>query len=97
MDHFYREAEHHGGWDPISLVLLMGKGRDLVKKTHCGDFPGCPVVKNLSANCKVHGSDPWSGKMPHVEKLQSPGATTPEPLFCNKRSHCHEKPAHQPQ
>ena len=68
MDHFYREAEHHGGWDPISNVLLMGKQRDLVKKIHCGDFPRCPVVKHLPANCNGHGFDPWSGKIPHEEK-----------------------------
>ena len=30
------------------------------------EFPGGTVDKNLPANVKGHGFDPWSGKIPHV-------------------------------
>ena len=64
------------------------------------DFPGDPVVKNLPSQCKIHGFDPWSGKIPHATgqlslKAATTEAHTPlEPILCNKRSHHNEKPVH---
>ena len=50
--------------------------------------------------CKGHGFDPWSWKIPHaselvafVPQLLSPWAL--ESVLCNKRSHNSEKPEHR--
>ena len=32
-----------------------------LKKEHCWDFPGSPVVKTPSSQCRGHRFDPWSG------------------------------------
>ena len=52
-----------------------------IKKALCWDFPGGPVVKNLSAKCKGHGFDPWSKKIPHTVGQLSQWATTAEALM----------------
>ena len=54
--------------------------------SHCG-----PVVKNLPCNAGDTGSIPGPGRshMPQGNYC-SPQAT--EPILCNKRSHCSEKP-----
>ena len=66
------------------------------------DFPGGTVVKNLPT-IAGHGFNPWLGKIPHVTEQLSPCVTTtkpmcsnywsqcvPEPVLCNKRSHCRD-------
>ena len=55
---------------------------------HVKGFPGGTVVKNLSAECRGHGFEPWSGNIPHaVEQLSlcatTTRATTTEPTCCN--------------
>ena len=60
-----------------------------------GVFPGGPGIKNPSAKAGDMSLIP--GKIPQVVGQLSPCATTTEPLhlepnFCNKRSHCNEKP-----
>ena len=76
-----------------------------IKKKSAG-FPGTSVVKNPSADAGDRGSNPWSGKIPQASEPLSPcatatepvlkslGAKTTEPVLCNKRNHCDEKPAH---
>ena len=48
--------------------------------------------------CRRHGFNPWSGKIPHALEKLSPRATTSEPvlqsLSLNERSHRNEKPVH---
>ena len=46
------------------------------------------MVKNLPANVGDTGLIPGSGKIPHA-------AGQLEPVLCNKRSGCHEKPTQQ--
>ena len=50
-----------------------------------GDFPGGTVVKNRPAKsacqCRGHGFNPWSGKIPHTAEQLSPCATTTEPAL----------------
>ena len=41
-------------------------------------FPGGSVVKNLP-ECREHGFDSWSGKIPHTMRQLSPHTTTTEP------------------
>ena len=61
--------------------------------------------KESTCQCRRHGFDPWSGKIPHaVEQLsqrittiepvlQSPGATITEPMCCHNWSPCAREPA----
>ena len=68
------------------------------------DFPGSPVVRNPTCQCREHRFDPWSGKIPRVMEQLSLCATTAEPACCNywspgslkpvlrsQRSHCNGK------
>ena len=55
-----------------------------------GDFPGGPVVKNPPANPRRFHV-PWSNQA-HEPRERS--LRPPEPVLCNKRSHCDERPAH---
>ena len=45
-----------------------------------GGFPGGSVVKT-ACQCRRHGFDPWSGKIPHAAEQLSPCATTTEPVL----------------
>ena len=52
-----------------------------------------------ACQCRGHGFEPWSGKIPHAVEQLSPCATTTEPVrlepvLRNKRSHRDEKPTH---
>ena len=62
-------------------------------------FLGVPEVKNPSASAGDMGSFPGSGRshVPLSNKARVPQLLSPsslEPLFCNRRSHRNEKPAH---
>ena len=54
-----------------------------------------------SCQCRGHGFNPWSGKIPHATRQLSPHASELlkpaclEPVPCNDRSHHNEKPAHR--
>ena len=62
------------------------------------------IQRFTACQCRGHGFDPWSGKIPHAAEQLSPCATTTEPaateptylqlVLRNKRSHHNEKPAH---
>ena len=50
--------------------------------------------------CRGHGFEPWSGKIPHAAEQLGPWATITEPaclepVLCNKRGHDNERPAHR--
>ena len=62
----------------------------------------------IACQCRGHGFEPWSGKIPHAAEQLSPCATTTEarepqllkpaclePMLPNKRSHHNEKPVHR--
>ena len=65
------------------------------------DFPGGAVVESPSAcQCRGHGFEPWSGKIPHAAEQLGPCATAAEPVclelvLCSKRGHCSERPVHR--
>ena len=44
----------------------MGRYKTNNKTVDLGDFPGGSVVKNLPANAKRYGFDPWSRRIPHA-------------------------------
>ena len=63
------------------------------------DFPRGPVDMNEPANAGDMGSIPGPGRfhmlqgnLAHAPQLLK--WACPEPILCNKRSHCSEKPAH---
>ena len=52
-----------------------------------------------ACQCRGHGFEPWSGKIPHAAEQLSPWATTAEPahlepVLRNRRGHDSERPAH---
>ena len=61
-----------------------------VIKVERGASPGGRGIKNPSAKAEDMSLIP--GKIPQVVGQLSPWATTTEPNFHNKRSHCNEKP-----
>ena len=53
-----------------------------------------------ACQCRGHGSEPWSGKIPHAAEQLGPWATTTEPaclepVLRNKRGRDSERPAHR--
>ena len=61
-------------------ILLQDKFESLIK--NCWDFPGGPVAKTPSSQCKGPRFDPWSGTRSHMLQLNSLHATS-------KDSTCH--------
>ena len=62
------------------------------------DLHGAPVVRNPPAHLG-HRFDPWSRKFSHAGgsqacALQLLSPCTLEPMVCNRRNHCSEKPHH---
>ena len=52
-----------------------------------------------ACQCRGHGFEPWSGKIPHAAERQGPWATIAEPVrlepvLCNKRGRDSERTAH---
>ena len=37
--------------------------------------------KEFTCQCRRHGFDPWSGKIPHAARQLSPGTTVTEPVL----------------
>ena len=73
-------------WDPpFSSDTLYDK--DTMR-----DFPGGAVVKNLPANARGHGFQPWSGKIPHAAEQLSLCTTTTEALVPRSCALQQEKP-----
>ena len=71
----------------------------LLKNNASRDFPGGAVVKNPPASAGDMGSSPGPGRshMPRSNEARVPQLLKPaslEPVLCNKRSHCNEKPTH---
>ena len=76
-----------GDWElPLWLTSIKK-----TKKQKKQDFSGGPVVKNLPANAGDTGSIPGVTKPP----CHNYWAHTVEPVLCNERTHCKEKPAHR--
>ena len=80
-----------------SILCLDGQSKDLGVSPR--GFPGGAVVENLPCQCRGHGFEPWSGKIPHAAEQLGPWATITElaclePVLRNKRGHDSERPAH---
>ena len=55
-------------------------------------FPWWLSGKESSRQCREHGFNPWSKKIPHPAKQLNPSTRITDPVLCNKRSHSSEKP-----
>ena len=84
------------GWDRPSPMNPADGTQQRAQKGPKGDFPDGPVVKNPPANAGDMGLIPALGR-PHVlqgnsacASRRSPQAV--EPMPCNERAHCNEKP-----
>ena len=68
----------------VSVVLGL---RCYAQAFSCGfslmGFPWSSVGKESTCQCRGHGFNPWSGKIPHALEKLSPCITTTEPVCCN--------------
>ena len=76
----------------ISLIFIFKKGRRGLPWWHSGWESAC--------QCRGHGFEPWSGKIPRAAEQLGPWATITEParlepVLRNKRGHDSERPAHR--
>ena len=77
----------------------------IIKVAHgyCKKIRGLPWWRSgweSACQCRGHGFEPWSGKIPHATEQLGPWATTTEPahlepVLRNKRGHDSERPAHR--
>ena len=70
-----------------------------IQKLLCG-LPWWHSGWESACQCREHGFEPWSGKIPHAAEQLGPWATTTEParlepVLCNKRGRDTERPAHR--
>ena len=97
-------------WAPVFLSekqavidLLNGLLQGSSEVWHIKHLPrGLPWWRSgweSACQCRGHGFEPWSGKIPHAAKQQAPWATTIEParlelVLRNKRGRNSKRPAH---
>ena len=94
----------------LRTVLSMGKCW-LAEKCHLNlttfyrmwlKLSGLPWWRSgweSACQCRGHGFEPWSGKIPHAAERLGPWATITEParlepVLCNKRGRDSERPVH---
>ena len=63
-------------------------------KSNKRDFPSGAVVKESVCQCRGHGFEPRSGKIPHATEQRSPCATTTEPAVQSPRATTTEPMCH---
>ena len=74
--------------------------RSFVVKNRSVGLPWWRSGWESACQCRGHGFDPWSGRIPHATEQLSPWATTTEParlepVLRNERGHDNERPAHR--
>ena len=74
--------------------LQQKVGKEKKKRLYQMGFLWWSRGEESTCQCREHGFNPWSRKIPHAVEQLSPCATTAEPECHNKRNHCNEKPAH---
>ena len=70
-----------------------------IKSYGAGGLPWWRSGWESACQCRGHGFEPWSGKIPHAAEQLGPWATTIEPacleaVLRNKRGRDSERPAH---
>ena len=100
---------------PLALILLLGpawacsfhghgghtrrQADSAIKKNEIG-LPWWRSGWESACQCRGHGFEPWSGKIPHAAEQLGPWATTTEPVrlepvLRNKRGRDSESSAHR--
>ena len=91
-------------WCHRELLVVGGKPQHIwwpeASKVKCSGLPWWRSGWESACQCRGHGFEPWSGKMPHATEQLGPWAaiTDParlEPVLCNKRGRDSERPAHR--
>ena len=92
-------------WDNIKCAYLCiigipeGEEREKGIKNACEGLPWWRSGWESACQCREHGFEPWSGKIPHAAEQLGPWTTTTEPVrlepvLCNKRGRDSERPTH---
>ena len=89
-----KDTEKNGkllGWKTASRWMI---------KMGWGGLPWWRSGWDSACQCRGHGFEPWSGKIPHAAGQLGPWATIAEParlepVLCNKRGRDSERPAHR--
>ena len=82
---------------------VFKQGNDKIKfafKNMSGGLPWWRSGWESACQCRGHGFEPWSGKIPHAAEQLGPWATTTEParlepVLRNGRGRDSERPAHR--
>ena len=67
----------------VSETKMYSESFESIKLISKMDFLGGTVP----CQCRGHGLDPWSRKIPHASEQLCLSGLTREPMLCNKRSH----------
>ena len=93
--------EHGSDWHQSSISILRSTVR--MQNTPLNHNQGLPWWRSgweSACQCRGHGFEPWSGKIPHAAEQLGPWATITEPVLLepvlrNKRDRDSERPAHR--
>ena len=83
------DMQFHGSWEAHNLgwmtlartVLLSGTQSSPGAKWNKELKPWWLSGKESTCQCRRHGFDPWSGKIPHASEQLSPCTTATEPML----------------
>ena len=83
-----------------SMKDIIGKPNFVKIKNFCSGLPWWRSGWESACQCREHGFEPWSGKIPHAAEQLDPWATSTEParlepVLRNKRGRDSERPAHR--
>ena len=84
---------------PISLSIFLSDHFSTSLRSSFG-LPWWRSGWESACQCRGHGFEPWSGKIPHAAGWLGPWPTIAEPaclepVLRNKRGHYSERPAHR--
>ena len=63
------------------LVRSEKSSEEYRNKSYKMEFPWWCSGWESACQCRGHGFEPWSGKIPHAMEQLSPGTTTTEPAL----------------
>ena len=94
-----RGQERSGSNSPPSVRALVICFLSWIRN-HLTGLPWWLSGWGSACQCRGHGFEPWSGKIPHAAEQLGPWATTTEPaplepVLRNKRGRDSERPAHR--
>ena len=83
-----------------SRKCIYTQGKVSTSKDLWQGLPWWRSGRESACQCRGHGFEPWSGKIPHAAEQLGPWATITEParlepVLRNKRGHDSDRPAHR--